>query len=485
MCADSHDTVEPQKEIESIGKFGPQGTLLFLDHLLVAVGGWIYWLIIVSKITPFQVGQVTAVYSLVTLISTLTQLGLEYPILKRSSSQHDQILVTALIIELVITLATVPIVPYVINNLFQQSLRGLSANFTPIAVIILFLSSLSFVSRFALLGISDVKNVLIIDLIGTGIKFASGYTLVWLGLGAFGMLLSFLFQNLVIVSATIFVARRRRKFGYKVGNAKYIIGVIKDGLINTPSKFSRTLILSLSVVLLGSFGISSSDIGIFYIALMVSIVAIGSLASSMAYMVIPISAKLRTDLSSASSRITMSLNAPMIAAIISSPKFILSIIGTQYLPGETILLVLSIAILPFSITMNFISKFNNLDMSRRLLSIGFIEILAFLIAFFFLVPHYGALGAAFSTLTAFVSSCLLSLIWSDARSIRYIGVSAMAIVGGVTASHIIGLIINVHPIMAILISVAISLSIVVTLKNTSPNEIYQLAKGMISRIEGT
>jgi O-antigen/teichoic acid export membrane protein len=484
MCADSHDTVEPQKEIESIGKFGPQGTLLFLDHLLVAVGGWIYWLIIVSKITPFQVGQVTAVYSLVTLISILTQLGLEYPILKRSSSQHDQILVTALIIELVITSATVPIVPYVINNLFQQSLRGLSANFTPIAVIILFLSSLSFVSRFALLGISDVKSVLIIDLIGTGIKFASGYALVSLGLGAFGMLLSFLFQNLVIVSATIFVARRR-KFGYKVGNAKYIIGIIKDGLINTPSKFSKTLILSLSVVLLGSFGISSSDIGIFYIALMVSIVAIGSLASSMAYMVIPISAKLRTDLSSASSRITMSLNAPMIAAVISSPKFILSIIGTQYLPGETILLVLSIAILPFSITMNFISKFNNLDMSRRLLSIGFIEILAFLIAFFFLVPHYGALGAAFSTLTAFVSSCLLSLIWSEARSIRYIGASAVAIVGGVTASHIIGLIINVHPIMAILISVTISLSIVVTLKNTSPNEIYQLAKGMISRIEGT
>src|SRR4051794_10303420 len=119
MCADSHDTVGPQKEIESIGKFGPQGTLLFLDHLLVAVGGWIYWLIIVSKITPFQVGQVTAVYSLVTLISTLTQLGLEYPILKRSSSQHDHILVTALIIELVITSAAVPIVPYVINNLFQ------------------------------------------------------------------------------------------------------------------------------------------------------------------------------------------------------------------------------------------------------------------------------------------------------------------------------------------------------------------------------
>jgi O-antigen/teichoic acid export membrane protein len=154
MSADSHDFIEPQKEIEYIGKFGAQGTLLFLDHLLVAVGGWIYWLIIVSKISPFQVGQVTAVYSLVTLISILTQLGIEYPILKRSSAQHDQI-VTALIVELAITTATVPIVSNVISNLFQQSLHGLSDNFTFIAVVILLLSSLSFVSRFSLLGISD------------------------------------------------------------------------------------------------------------------------------------------------------------------------------------------------------------------------------------------------------------------------------------------------------------------------------------------
>jgi O-antigen/teichoic acid export membrane protein len=483
MSSDSRDIIGPQKEMESIDKFGTQGTLLFLDHLLVAVGGWIYWLTIVSRITPFQVGQVTAVYSLVTLISILTQLGLEYPILKRSSTQRDRILVTTLIIELVITMATIPIVPFVINNLFQESLHGLSGMFALIAVVILLLSSLSFVSRFALLGISDVKSVLIIDLIGTGIKFASGYILVWSeGLGALGMLLSFLLQNLVIVSATIFVARRRREFGYKIGNVKYIIGIIKDGLINTPSKFSRTLIFSLSVVLLGSFGISSSDIGIFYIALMVSVVAVGSLASSMAYMVIPISTKLRTDLSSASSRISVSLNAPMIAAVISSPKFILSIIGMQYLPGETILLVLSVAILPFSITMNFISKSNNLEMSTRLVSIGLIEILVFLIAFFFLVPHYGTIGAAFATLIAFISSCLLSLFWSEARSIRYVATSAMAIIAGVAASHIIGLIINVHPVIAILISVGVSLSIVIILKNTSPNEIGQLAKGIITRI---
>src|ERR687885_39138 len=227
MSADSNDVIEPQKEIDAIGRFGAQGTLLFLDHLLVAVGGWIYWLVIVSRISPFEVGQVTAVYSLVTLISILTQLGLEYPILRRSSSQPHQILVTALIIEMVITMATVPIVPSIINTYFQQSLHGLSDQFTLIAVIILLLSSLNFVSRFALLGISDVKSVLIIDLIGTGIKFASGYFLIWSGLGALGMLISFLLQNIVMLIVTIYVTIKR-KFEYHVENIHYIKGIVKD-----------------------------------------------------------------------------------------------------------------------------------------------------------------------------------------------------------------------------------------------------------------
>ena len=287
MSIDSHDVIEPQKKIGSINKFGIQGTLLFLDQLLVAVGGWIYWLIIVSKVTSYEVGQATAVYSLVALVSTLTQLGFEYPLLKRSSTQRRQILVTVLVIELVITLASVPLVSYVINNLFPESLQGLF-RFTWIAIGILILSSLGFVSRFALLAVPDVKSVLIIDVTGTGIKFVAGYILVSMGFGALGMLFSFLLQILFITGATLVVARRRT-FGFKLGNMKYVREIIRDGLVNTPSKISKVFILSLSVVLLTSFGISSSEIGIFYVALMISIVATGGLASSMAYMVIPAS----------------------------------------------------------------------------------------------------------------------------------------------------------------------------------------------------
>lgn len=458
---------------------GNQGTLLFLDQFLVAIGGWIYWLLIVSKITSSEVGQVTAIYSLVALVSTLMQLGLEYPLLKRSFTQRCKLLATVLVIEIIITLAVVPIVPYIITNVFQGSSQGLS-RFGWIAVGILILSSLGFVSRFALLGIYDVKSVLIIDVMGTAIKFIVGYALVSMGLGAYGLLLSFLLQNLVITSATLVVARRRA-FGFRLGNLKYVKEIIRDGLVNTPSKFSRTLILSLSIVLLASFGINSSEIGMFYVALMISIVATGGLALSMAYMVLPASAISRTDLSSTSTRIGLTLTAPLVAALITSPKFVLSIIGTQYVSAETILLVLSIGILPSSITMNAISKFNNLKKPIKLISIGSTEILTFLLAFFFLVPHYGTLGAAFSTLIAFVSSSILSIIWSERASIRYIVTSSVAVIIGVTSGYVLGFIAYFDPLELIMISFAITMAVVLMLKSISPSEIGQIVKSVIDK----
>ena len=110
---------------------------------------------LISKITSTsEIGQATIVYSLVILVTTLTQLGLEYPLLKKSSTHQSQILGTVLVIELAITLASIPIVIYIVNNFYQQHLQG----FAWITVGLILLSSASFATRFALLGISDVKK---------------------------------------------------------------------------------------------------------------------------------------------------------------------------------------------------------------------------------------------------------------------------------------------------------------------------------------
>jgi O-antigen/teichoic acid export membrane protein len=474
MSTDPTDAITPDKEIASINKYVGSSVWLFIDQMLVAVASWIYWVLISKLTSTSEIGHATTVYSLVAMAMTLAQLGLEYPILKRALTERSRILGTALVIELIITLSSVPIVVYVASDLYQQHLRG----FIWMGIAILILGSPGFVARFVLLGLSDVKRILLIDIVGNSVKFVIGYTLVSIGLGASGVLLSFVFQFLLTAAATLFIASK--SFSFKLGDIAYFKEIFGDALANMPSKLSRILIFSLSIVLLASFGISSSDVGIFYIALTISLVAAG-LTTSMAYMIIPASSASMSDLSSGSMRFSLSLTAPLIATLIVAPEAILYMIGPQYVPAQTILIVLSIGILPSCITLNTISKFNNLGKSKKLISLGSVEILTFLVSFFFLVPHYGTLGAAFSTLIAFICSSVLSILWSGRKIARYVVNCILAIIAGIISSRVIELALGIQPLAQILISVGITLLTIIALKNTSTDEIRHIVNVLVNK----
>ena len=461
----------------SVSKFINSSLLLFVDQLVVGAGGWIYWLIISRLALTSEVGQATTVYNLVILIATITELGLDYPLLRRSSSQRSRVVGTTLLLEFMITMGAVPILIYVLDNVYEESLQS----FTWIATLMLVLISLGFVSRFALLGISNVKTVLIIDTMSTSAKFIIGYALVALGFGVYGMLISFLLQTVMVAGIILVIVHRR--LGFKLGNMKYVAGLIRDGLVNMPSKLSKTLIFSLSIVLLAYVGVASSDVGVFYIALMISMYG-GSLVSSMAYMVIPASTMSKTDLSSGSIRVAISLTAPLIAGLIAVPGLVLSIIGTEYMAAETALVVLAIAILPFAVVTNAISKFNYLGDSRKLLAIGSIQVSAFLIAFFVLVPHYQIIGASISILLAYIVASVPSLIWTERALMRYIVNSGIAIMVGWASGYAVSLLgINSNSqFTSLVVSMTITLFMIITLKNTSINEIRELVE---TSIKGT
>ncbi len=88
-------------------KFIGQGMLFFTDQILVSVTNWLYWIVVSRLASTSEIGQATSVYSLVLLISTVSQIGLEYPLLKKASLPHSQILGTALAIELILTSGSV------------------------------------------------------------------------------------------------------------------------------------------------------------------------------------------------------------------------------------------------------------------------------------------------------------------------------------------------------------------------------------------
>jgi O-antigen/teichoic acid export membrane protein len=283
------------------------------------------------------------------------------------------------------------------------------------------------------------------------------------------------------VTAAITLGLIRRLFGFSTGNFRYILGVIKDGVVNMPSIFSRTLIVSLSVVLLASFGVASSDIGVFYIALMISIVA-GGLISSTAYMVIPASSMAKSDLSTASIRIGMSLTAPIISVLLTSSKLVLSLLGPGYESGQLILLILAAGILPFAIVTNTISRFNYLDMSRKILFVGSLQIAGFIVGFTLLVPQFSTIGAALSVLLSYTVSCIPALIWSERILFRYLLNAIIAVVGGLAISNIVGVFIPggiINELTVLLTSVLVTIILIFVLKNTTIDELRTLFKTLV------
>ena len=455
-------------------KLAVPGTLLFLDQVVISAGSWAFWLVISRITSSSQIGLAITVYTLVLIISLVSQLGLEYTLVKKLSVQRSNVLGTTLIMELLLSIGLIPILFYAMSYLHEGSLT----QFYWISILILFISSLAFVSRLALLGVSDARSVLIIDSVSIGIRFATGFVLVSYGYEASGILISLVLQSLVVSGAALYVGRKA--FDFKI-NMKYAMEILKDALINTPTKLSRMFIITICVVLLAFLGLSSSDVGVFYIALMISIAA-GSFASSIAFMAIPASSSTNDNLSVDSLRIGLSLTAPIIVALILTPGAILSLIGPEYQSAETVLRVLSIGILPSIVVLNAISRFNILSQSKKILWIGITQITSFLISFFLLVPSYGMLGGAFAILIAFLCSFVLSVIWSKKIMIRIIASSCASIAISWGFGYILQLVFaSINPIWIIMSGMVLALVITVAFGNLSRTEMQRLLGALVKR----
>jgi O-antigen/teichoic acid export membrane protein len=476
---------DPENPIDSntpkgsaLAKFVNPGIVLFLDQLIIAVSGGLFWLAISKIVDASDIGHATALYSLVLLVITIIELGLEYPLLKKSIMYRNQTFGTGIVIELVLIAVTIPIVLYLTNSLYQQS-----QELAWMAVGILIIGPANFVARFSLLGLSNAKSVLILDVIGTVTKFTAGFSLVSAGYGASGILLSFLLQSSVYAGCWMLYLSKKR-FGFGLGNISFAKEMIKDGLSNMPSKLSGMLLTSLSVVLLTSFGVGSSEIGMFYIATIISLIA-STFGSSLAFMAIPASSAMNKELSLSSLRIGLSFTAPMIAALIVAPASILSILDAEYVRVADSLVILAAGILPSVILSNANSKFNNLNKHKELLAVGSVRLVSFLVAFFVLVPQYGSLGAAYSITVSFISSAVLSLRWFGRDSIRYIAASIFSIFVGVMLGRIIEMFVD-HAIAAILISICACFAMIIATKCTDIDEIRNIiatARGISSSSE--
>ena len=233
-------------------------------------------------------------------------------------------------------------------------------------------------------------------------------------------------------------------------------------------------------MILAAFGISEKEVGIFYIVITLTIVLGGGLATSLSFMVIPFSSISKKDLSNESWRIGLSLTAPIIAALVVGSETILSVIGPEYVQGRMTMMVLAIGIFPLSIVMNAISKFNNQNKPRKILVIGLVELITFLVTAWALIPLYETLGVAIAILIAFSAAAIPSMLWSNRLLLKYVIVSGISILIGWLVGVFIEIYLNLDA-LTIIISAVVSLIVVISFKNLSINELSVFIKSVIKR----
>jgi O-antigen/teichoic acid export membrane protein len=460
----------------SINKFVNPGFFLSIDLLLVSAINWVYWLLISSLTYPGEIGKATSVYSFVILISAVTTLGLEYSLIKKTSSLKSHILGTSIVIELSITAASIPLILFFVNSLYDGSL----SSFAFLAVGLLIFYSQRNIMRFILMGNYDATSILRINLSGSVLQLVTGYVMVYLGFGAAGILISFLLQ-FILVSILSFVVARK-SFEFRINDLRYAKEILMDAMANAPNSLSKVVIYTLSVVLLASIGVSQSDVGTYYIALMISLIA-GGFAGNIALMVIPASSIARSDLSLVSTRLGLSFTVPLVVALMVDPESILGIIGPDYAEAGRLLLVLAAAIIPYVVVINTISKFNNLGNTRKIISLGSIQLVVFLLSFFCLTPYYGTMGSALAILMASISAAIPAMVWSERLLLRYIFRSCISLIVGLIIGYMITFLMqgNISPAIPIASAIATTMSMVLLLKVTSANEISLMVAGIMKK----
>lgn len=453
--------------------FTSSGILLFLNQLVLAFSNWIFWMIITRFASTVEIGQSTTIYSLVVFFTTIIQFGIEYPILKYSLKYKEHILSTTLLIEIGLSLVSLPFIYYFFTYIDQDDL----GQFEWLAILMLIMTAPGIIAHYLLLSLFRIRIVLIIDIIATVIKFVIGITLVINGFGATGILLAFL-VNLTLVSlSTIVIVAKEIPFKL---NFKIFKIVIKDGLINTPSKISRVFVFSLSVILLAVFGIDVSLIGIFYMAITISLVA-GGFATNIGLMVIPASVRTKQDFAGSALRIGLSFTVPLILILVTQSTQILGLIGSSYTLASVDLMILGLSILPSSITIIAISEFNLTNQYKKILLIGIIEIAIFIAFFYLLVPDFNILGASVATFVAFFSSAVISVLWMKKSSLRYILNSLLSLAIGIAIWQAMGFILDfglTSTILNFMIVVLASTAILFYLNKITIRELITMVKAV-------
>lgn len=450
-------------------RLSPSGFLLFIDSIVLTVGGGLFWLVISKLVSPDDIGLVAAVISLSFLISGIARLGnsLEIPILREINREKAHLFGTLSLLEMLVHVAVIPVLLLV--GVYYYNL-GNANELIMLAIFLLLSTGMAYISKQALLGLLQNKMILIFDSIGVTSKFIIAIALIHIGLGSFGLLSAITFQQAVV--AVAFFLLCYRKIGFKISAFTSLKAIMSLAVGNITVKVSQLVITNFSVVFLALMGLDSALVGIFYIVLML-IMIVSSFSQSLATMAIPTSQISRTELSGKSTRTGLSLTAPVLAVMLTSPYYLLSLINESYAVAEKPLIILALAVIPYILTLNAVTKLNNLNDMRRLTVLGFLQLSIYFTSLIILTTYYGIIGTSVAILVTYIATAVPSLKWLGREAMKYTLITFGSIILGWSLGLASSMLVDLEVVQLAIAAVS-SFAVIIITKNITPTEILSL-----------
>lgn len=446
--------------------------VLFISSITLAAGGFVFWLVASQLMPVEEIGYATAAISSISVVSTLSALGLEFTLLKRASEERGKIVGTLFVFEIIVNLALLPVVFVIANPLGSESgflILGLAA-------LVFVANGIAFIPRAAMLGVMDAKVVIIYDTGAFAARFATLVALALLGFGAVAVLASLAVHSIIL--SVVFSATTFRRLGFSLGSMAYLKTVLKEGMSNFPTRLSRLIVSNLGVLLFAYVSLDPEKVGVFYLAIMFSTVG-SEFATTLSTMAIPASAKNR-EVVGYSTKLSLVLGTPVIALLLVVPDFLLGLLGRDYAQGGASLFLLSLAIIPTTLVLNGLAKFNAERNFRYAAIMGTIEIAIFLSLFFPLVALYSIDGVALAILVSYIASAAFAA-WSFGRKVIAIALAASAATAaGYLAALASGMVYD-SVFIKITIAVSLPLLVCILLRVISVAEIKDIASQLMAK----
>lgn len=407
-------------------KIGTAAIFIYIETFTSLVLGFLYW-IVMSKIgNPEIIGVASTVITFSGILAVVSHLGIPTGIQRylgksfaQSTTKDTGIYIQSSLLIVTLSIALVTFLVFILQGPILTIFK-INQEFLILSLVLMI--STSYATFFRGLVISSLRTrILTIAMILSGVvKLFLGVVFIAGGLGAFGLLISFTI-NQVLVSAILAyymigsLLRNEKSEGTQRFQLldRLVIRSIKDIFSSSIVSWVPLIITTIGAQVGTIFIYQSSgseNAGLFFISLTIVTGII-----SVMYSLFTISFPAMSAMSDGRKRFTLNIirislviAIPFTSALVFYTEDILSLLGEKYMLGSLTLDILLLSMLPTAIHYGITSLFYSYGDYRKVLFLGLSISLPRIVFYLALIPFFGGIGGAIG----YSTGALIGFIYS-------------------------------------------------------------------------